>query len=374
MKLNFQMNKKLKILMIDDEGETKGLFKETHENFNALNNTILDYEIIFDTEEKFENGKKRISNYEYDIIILDLCDKDESKLNVPKSGKEILDEIKKLEFVPVIFYTGALQYLEEDLGKSDLIKIVDKTKGFQGLLEEIEKIINSIPFKIKTEINSTSKEILRDYLWEFVHEKWQEFTEIELNSLKHIIIKRFSNKLYHESLNQEQTIHPILFYQYPQINKEIFETGTILKKEEKYYVLISPSCDLAHDKITKITLLECFNLEEHVRYKELKEKLEKLKEEVITNPDKETKLIKAKDTFNNFLSSNGQTTDKEFVLPKTFFLSGFYLNFQHLKVIEFSDLKEYENIGKINSPFVEKLMNKFASNYSKVGTPDINSH
>lgn len=360
--------------MVDDQGKNSGLFEDIRKNFEAEDNKILDYELIsFHTEEKFEEGKKRILDEEYDIIILDLRDKGESELELPKSGMEILAEIKKLEFVPVIFYTGAPQHIEISLN-TDLIRVVEKEKGFEGLLEEIENILNSNSFKIKKQINSISKEILREYLWEFVYERWEDFTDVEPETLKHIIIKRFSNKLYHESLNEEKTIHPILFYQYPQINKEIFETGTILKKGEEYFVVITPSCDISNNKVEKIILLRCFYLEQNKKYKKLERKLSNLLVEIETNPDKESELKQARLDLNNFLGSNGNTSSKEFILPKTFFLPGFYLNFQHIHTYTKEEINQFDNVGKINSPFVQKLIDKFSSSYSRVGTPDINFH
>jgi hypothetical protein len=348
----------LKILFIEDDEEiSQNLF----EFYNDLQ--IDEYIVKAQLTNSFEDGVQMIKNSDFDIVVLDLFKDGEEKDE--EAGRKVLSQIRKIVFVPVIFYTGHAYKVTELI--SEVVGVVNKGDGIEGLSSEIEKIISSKIALIKAKINGHLKELLREYFWETVDAKKDIFTPGENDaSLGYLLLRRFGNSLSKENIKKllgddkikEGKTHPMEFYIYPTSLDE-YQAGEIILKDGIYYSILTPNCDFIQEKgrprkVGKVLLAEAIRLKESDYYKKYESNNDKYKQAL-------TELIESR------------KTDRYFFLPKTPFIENLYLDFQKKRMVEYDELTKFERIAKLDSPFAESMIASFIRYYNRIGFPDIDS-
>ena len=175
------------------------------------------------------------------------------------------------------------------------------------------------------------------------------------NNLKSEVIKQFLE------IGAEQTIQPIEMYVWPPIAGEASFFGDILKvkNEDRYFVLLNPTCDLVQCNADKMILSECLNIAEFSQYQTIT-----THKTNGTTPSK-TEVSKLKELL--FKS------DRYYYLPKTNFINHLVVDFQHLYSEDIANLADkYSKVASLDSPFAECLQDKFSRYNSRIGTPDLN--
>jgi CheY-like chemotaxis protein len=101
-----------RVLCVDDDADKAAEVAEILTSWKA-GNSYGDH--ACDVESNFERAVTRISNERFDIVTLDLhgsSDPDPLKAGPDsgdQEGKKVLDRLKKVRFVPVIFYSDMLK-------------------------------------------------------------------------------------------------------------------------------------------------------------------------------------------------------------------------------------------------------------------------
>lgn len=348
----------IRILMIDDDLAICKQIKELFDEQIIQNNKIeLEY------THEFEQGIKLLKERDYDLIILDLYKGRPSEENNDRPGEQILEHIKSSCFIPIIFFSGLINPIQHL--KSDIIRIVRKSEGNDALKKEIESVFDSKLPLIKRKFNDYVKESMRSYFWDFVHPNWESLkgTNDEV-SLGYLLIRRLANSLSKEQISHflnDSKIkigksHPMEFYIYPPVSSE-YETGDVLEKNESFFVLLTPSCDMVNRdgkiKAQNTMLVKTTLLKDSEEYKSFKQS------DSTENKNKLIKLIESR------------KSDRYFFLPKTSFIPNCILDFQEIIVIPTSNIKQYQKIAKIDSPFTESMLSNFIRYYNRIGFPDI---
>lgn len=324
--------------------------------------------IIFDSTQEFSQAIKLLIEKDFDVLILDIkgngLSEDGSEL-----GINVLNEIKKKCFVPIIFYTGFPGQIQDQ--ESELIRVVNKGLSVSALKTEIEKVLASkLPF-IKRMLNDYIRETLRSYLWDFVHKEWQSLSNITDDvSLNYLLARRLAHSLSKERIinlvgsgpTNEDMAHPMEFYIYPPISDRVTSTGDIIKKDGKIFVILNPTCDIVlRDGIRKakdIILAEGIPLEETGEYKNYKES---------RSSGQKKELIKLLENNAN------ENRDRFFLLPKTNFIDNTIIDFMKIKIIKEIELNGYNKIAELDSPFAESVLSRFVNYYNRIGVPDLKS-
>ncbi len=348
----------LKILFIEDEEKIAQNLKEIFDE-----STISDYLIKAEYTISFENGVKKIKDNDFDIVVLDLCNslgaKDE------EAGIHVLETIRKTAFVPVIFYTAYAFKIEHLI--SEIVGVVNKGDGIDRLKIEIERIISSKIALIKSQIYEHLKESLRKFFWETVDTDKVVFVPGKSDvSLGYLILRRFANSLSKENIKEilgdvnikPEKTHPMEFYIYPSIQGE-FQTGEIIAKEGKMYIILTPNCDFVKSekrdrKVVKVLLAETVNLKESEYYINFMSNKEKFKQPLI-------QLIESR------------KGDRFFFLPKTPFIDNHFLDFQIITMVDYKELSSFERVAKLDDPFVQSMVSNFIRYYNRIGFPDIDA-
>jgi len=362
----------IKILAIDDDPV---ITKQIVDFFDGTE--IEGYKIFVKTENDFEKGNKLLQEEDYDI--LDLYRGNASEQNQDRIGKEILESIKSTVPIAVIFYTGLTKYVEDDT--SDMVRAISKTSsnGLKDLQNELEGLIKTGLPLIRKRITTHAHNIIREYYWDVV-DNHSDFIKKDKGLLEYLLVRRLAATLNKEGISKifgktisTDKIHPLGFYIYPPAQNDFYEMGDILQKNDdhSFHVVLTPSCDLAHQgKAEYILLIPVILLKETSEYKKYVECKKKNTEESLK------KLPSLKDSLSKLIGS--RKTDRFFFLPYNEFIGmpNIVLDFQqgfNYKLEKNNEYKlpEFKKVAKIDDPFAQDMLAAFIRNKNRPGSPDI---
>lgn len=366
---------KLKVLLIDDNQQIRKDYTELLDG-----EKIGDYEIVKVDSGDFDEGIVMLKEQHFDIVVLDLC-KGDPNPESEKTGEEVLSEIQKTAFVPVVFFTGLPKHVEGLV--SEIIKVCSKGDAFEGLMEQIKSILQTDYLKLKSRIVQVTNESVRSFFWNFVHPKKDLISHVKDEvSLTYLLLRRLAKTLSKEQIRnfidddrlKVELAHSMEFYIYPPLDGE-FEMGDILIKRDsaEIYVVLTPSCDLIERKkggrkAENILLIKAHYFESFPdcqTYQELLKKKEKSKEE-------EGQLKNLAGKIKNWMRNNQGDKDRFFFLPQTVFLKSSIVDFQYKLLVRYPSLSEdFEVVARLDDPFAQSLLSAFTRYYNRIGFPDL---
>ena len=157
----------LSVLFVEDEEDTTRQIKEYFANWEH-DGFRLEAEICQD----FESSLARLESKRFDLLVLDVL-KGPADAN-DEAGRVTFDAIKSRRFIPVIFYTAVKERVL-DL-ESAVVKVVSKGPGLGVLENSLIEQIDSGLLQTNRELNLHFEETIREYLWDFVPQHWDELT------------------------------------------------------------------------------------------------------------------------------------------------------------------------------------------------------
>ena len=332
---------RLRILVVEDNSEELESCRhsaKTYEEMNDLDIRLVECKTVDQAFKKLDNL--------YDGAIIDLKLAEEGD-----EGNQVIDKIEKAFFrIPIAILTGTPGREKDDSiyigvhrkGEVTYHELFDRFRhirttgitrimGGQGLIEErlTEVFFKSLLPQIDTWITYGKEEEAR--------------TEKAL--LRHTL-----NHLYQLLEEGGDSFFPEEFYLFPPL-KDRITTGSIIKMEDQWYVVMSPACDLVPRnnrgfKTDRILLAE------------VEDKCH------ITSNKREKELMR-------FLS-NSHTLYYHW-LPDTKFFKGGFINFRKLKTLNAEVLGNKNPDIQISPSFVKDIVARFSSFYARQGQPDIES-
>ena len=245
-----------RILFVDDDTD---ICRQTAEYFEEWRHREDQVEV--DIENDFAKAMSRLERQRYELVILDVFRGDTKVVEGgDQQGLNILEEIKKRQFIPIIFYT-ALPLAVKEL-ESVLIKVASKEgKGFANLNACLRAYLDLPLLRIKRELSRHFDETLRDYLWSYIPAHWDEISASGEDdaTLAYLICRRIAASLDIEGAEKlalrlratpEDTsiakgnAHPLRYYIMPP-EPTGYLTGDVLKDtEDSYWIILTPWCDL----------------------------------------------------------------------------------------------------------------------------------
>ena len=315
-----------------------------------------------------------------DILVLDIrLGPTEPECTTDEAGIVVLDGVRSRAFIPVVFYTALPEKVEHL--ESDLIYVIEKTKGVDAVHSSIQEILATGLPKLNRALLRHIKEQQRDYMWGFVTANWNAFRDTtDRISLAHLMARRLANSLSglgiaqlaqhlgstNESQTQDDRIHPMQYYILPPIDGQPPMSGDIYQNtingEPPYWVLLTPSCDLipGREKADWTLCAPCDLLKDQSEYANWQDKL--------PNPSAgaETKL---KDLLKN--NPQGRQSGRFHFLPGALTLPHMLVDLQKVTTIARSQLANLERIASLDSPFSEALLAQFTRYFGRIGIPDL---
>ena len=280
-----------------------------------------------------------------------------------RSGWIGIDAIMPLEIVPTVVYSGFVS--EEPAERFKNIFIGQASKGDAKIGPLLKKMI-----LIKLRLILEKERILNEFhnlSLETLHTLFDQddlenisekvLSDIAVNCLRTSLVNR---PLFDEGgFAQESIFLPPPSKMEPTISLML---GDIIKDcANRFFVVISPSCDLVNDgtrvsKIQTVLLLPCFTKSENVR--QLSGLSNAKKDEIISG----------------FIRRGTVKVQK---CPKKLFSADYILfSFKDYFTLPYSvlmnDFSERKmcKVSTISTPYAESLQNLFIRDFSRIGTPD----
>ena len=365
----------MKVLSIDDrEEDIKG---------------IRDYCRVKNWEFKYMNFQedlyKEIIINDPDVVVLDWFDGLDSEKD---EGKKIFSSIWENGYRPIVIFSGHADVIDIDkqMQESNILNKINKgdDADITNYLEENARYFDVLS-KFRKEVGKTIINSVN------VISPLKKINENDLgeNELKYIFAKRMVNAFDLDNLNIK--LPEWGMYIYPPVSNNL-QTGDIIRvvdeetqngemdEADKYRVIISQSCDLAHKKIDAVVCLKCKSVKDGI--------LKCLGDQARCSVGKAGGLTKeTKAGIKNAIIENHLTSTMNTgffqqwgILPE---LKGvcpdMSVDLKNIELIKFDKISktkdnlkgyQYYRVASLDTPYVSQLVWGYMQNSSRPGAPD----
>ena len=347
----------LKILLVEDETIPQNAFKNDVEVFKGQpNNPDVEYEIVDNV-----NDAVKTLDGSFNGAIIDL------KLGGNEEGGNEIIQILHKEFkkIPIVFVTS---YPDVVVDHSSVIKIRSREVGSYRddllLFQQIREIGLTYIIGGGGLIEQQLRDVYQENLLPQI-ETWisygKTYKETDPKRTERALLRYTLNHLFQLLEEDNESFFPEEVYLYPPATDKI-TTGSIVKADDQWFVVLSPACDLVirkngEFKTDRILFVEI----------ESENSVVNISLNGITKTD--SKKRKLRDVSNN------NYTDYYHWVPKTDFFEGGFLNFRKLHALKQTVFNE--KFGKpsiqISPFFVKDIVSRFSSYYARQGQPEIDN-
>ena len=370
----------INFLLIDDESEQEKLFKEAIDEINAENTSNnLTYKAVKTPEEAMIELYK---NY-FQAIIMDLKltnDDNTSNDDEQISGNILLNQIIQKEIIPIVVRTGFPGKVSDNINKS-IVKVLSKDKPLYDVIKElIEKYSDSV-FKIfgsRGEINNNIKELFWEVMPIYFANGDNDISPLPRDKQETVIIRYISSWFSNKYMFDEKYIdvEPIEMYMFPNPIKQVC-TCDIYKKNisednYEYFIVLTPSCDLANKKVDEVILCKI------KKYDEIQSFVDQLNRYNDESDKESSKARKAKDSLSKWFRNSHPDSMRYHFLPKVNKFTGGFVDFRSIISLEYNKdsgeiiNEEYSKVGVITESFKRDIVSRFGSYYHRQGQPEFN--
>lgn len=350
------MTEIIKILVVED---TDDMFELYEDQATELSTDTL--KISLTRAKTVDEGKQRLLSSEYDgaIVDLNLSQADPREA----SGNDILIEIIEKHRFPVFVVSGNLGNLKPEIRakSSNFLKFFDRTVSNTDVFNEIIAIFKTGITKILGGRGIVEQQ-LSDIFWKHLSSEINggQVYQKEKVLLRHIV----SHLLEYLDLPEDDAgYHESEVYIRPPIRAHI-SSGDIIQMDGKFFVVLSPACDIAVRKpvgnppiinSNRITLAPTIPVEHQafIENKIIKSgDNKKVRENVLSE------IIKGK-------------REKYGFLPKYGNISPAVIDFQNIISISFTEYLTMPRLATISGFFMKDIQSRFAAYVGRQGQPDL---
>lgn len=351
----------MKVLIVDDRPDT---IKDIQNHCDDKN---WESKLI-----SFDNFDECLETFMPDAIVLDWKDGADGE----SRGEDVIDKIWSNGFKPIIIFSaiaGTID-LNDKYKASNLIQLQPKGDE-QPVIDYLDKICPFVPTitKIKEDFNIALLQALNSI------DMMSNLTHIPTeNVMRYIFAKRVST--YYDKECVEDKPPAWIQYIYPAIFKTLCVCDLIRKipdnkvfntpgNPEDYYIILTPSCDIAQNKVTQILCATCCTND---------------KFHLITEPQTprtENQLSKQRDKVKIFLNTGYNNNCVALpCIPNVF--PGIAVNLKQLVLCPINEIAlnqtqisesstyKYYRLASIDSPFKEQIVWAHMLNACRPGMPD----
>jgi hypothetical protein len=336
-----------KFLLVEDSGEDATVCLDTVERMNAEK---PDNCVSVEVADTFDLALEKLI-IPYDGIIIDI------NLGDKNTGNDVIRTITQRYRIPVAVMTGTPDTILEEGSPICIYKKGENT--YEDIIQSLIRITGTGLFKVIGGKGIIEETMLRVF-WKNLYPKissWEKMKEDGLDT--ETILLRYAIAHIHELLDENIPLYSTeeVYIQPPLTSK--IRTGCILKnkKDQLYYIVLSPPCDLAiHDGRYKTDRIMLCEIDDY--------------RIVSLAAIGDAGELKRKKVLLPTIKNN----DKEYYhwLPKNSVFEGGYINFR--KVINYSpdELSEefYSPELRVQDSIVKDIMSRFSAYYARQGQPD----
>lgn len=369
----------IKLLLIDDENEQGELLKNVIDDFNAEGG---DNQLSFYTVKTPEEAMIALYSKSFQVIIIDLkllANDDAVDDDEEISGNILLKQIIEKEIIPIVVRTGFPEKISSKINK-DIVKVYPKDEPLIDIINELINSYSDSVFRIfgsKGEISKNIKELFWSIIPECFSNNNAEVSSLSFEKKETVIIRYISSWFNNKYMFDEKYIDadPIEMYMFPNPIEQVCNCDIYEKKDNNicdYYIVLTPSCDLANKKIDEVILCKIKN------YDEIPDFIDTLNRYKL-EPSKETnKTKKAKESLAKWFRNAHTDSIRYHFLPKFSKFSGGFVDFRSIISLKYNretgkiDDTNYKKIGVITESFKRDIVARFSSYYHRQGQPEFN--
>lgn len=248
--------KTIKLLIVDDNNEVIEEFKDSIEIYNRDNDNIKYKPYV---ANNLEAAKEKLETYIIDTAIIDI-NLNNSSGGDNVDGNSVIEEILKYFRIPIFVVSGTPDKLDDSLKNNVMIKRYTREVDTNQKLFEIDipNSIKSPTLKYFSRNGYLEKEITKIY-WEYLSqtiEHWEQVTEELSQEVIDKILSRHTLSCLNEKLYVNGNIGRFDEYHFGEMYikppiKQHYHTGDIIKKDEEYFIILNPACDIVNADIKK---------------------------------------------------------------------------------------------------------------------------
>ena len=349
----------LKILIVeDDEDVYTSIYKRNIVLFNKENKEFQINETWIQGKDEAIAALKNPENiFDGAIVDLDLMGSGGSDT----SGNEIIKEIKQNLRFPIFVITGTPQNISEELNAPNVLFNVynrDDVDVFATLHKF--KAIKATGILNLLNKNGKIEELIQNIFWNHIStslDNWVLDNKRNTKEKEHSLL-RYTILHMLEYLD-ESKVHPSEFYITRPV-KEKLSTGDLISLDGNRYVVLTPACDFAQKKVSKVFLLRIKDVSEEIYEIDEKKRIEDLSK---SQKEKLEKLVRNNSSYFHFI-------------PKHNEIKAGIIDFQHKLSVATDEIEakilntEVDRFATISMPFLKDLIERYSSYYSRQGSPD----
>lgn len=341
--------KKLRLLIVEDVEQELESFRDDLEDYKREKGRDIDLVEC----KTLEKALHTLDN-SFDGAIIDL------KLANHRSneGNQVVEKIRESFFrIPIAIFTGNPGDWDHNLNE-EIILIDVFTKGeteYYELLDRFWEIYNTGLTRImggRGLIEQTLSEVFLKNLLPQI-QTWVSYGVENSERTEKALLRYTLNHLFQLLEEDEKHCFPEEVYLYPPVLDRI-TTGSIVQADNKWFVVLSPACDLVPRGENGILNTDCILLAE----------IEGI-DEVLGGSRSRGRVRE--------LCTNRRTYYHW--LPETEVFEGGILNFRKLITLDKDTFDERfgKPVIQISPSFVKDIISRFSSYYARQGQPDIDS-
>ena len=369
----------LKILFVEDDKEQQDTFKDDVEVFQKQSNNVsVSFEIAENVREAVtkidESYHGTDESYHGAIIDLQLSGNEEG-------GNEIV-QILYEEFtkIPIIFVTSFADSVNRHPSVINIRRREDGSYHTDLLLFQQLRDIGLTHIiggggLIETQLRGVFLENLLPQIDTWIR-YGETYKETDPKRTEKALLRYTLNHLFQRLEADNELFLPIEFYLYPPLPDKI-TTGSVVKENDKWFVVLSPACDLVARGGGQFT--------ERILFVEVEKEtdiVDKALNRLRRITDEEEKE-KVKEDILQRLSHNNHAFYYHWLPPVKFNIpegghldfEGGFLNFRKLEALPLKKFRARfkDPLIQISPSFVKDIVSRFSSYYARQGQPDIDS-
>jgi CheY-like chemotaxis protein len=363
------------VLLIEDDPTTVRQIREFFAT-REIDGRQMAFQEITRWEEAFGLVRERKA----DLAILDIY-RGQAAHGGERVGEKVLNDLQHSGFIPVIIHTNLPEGLEGL--QNEFVRLVLKTDGLPKLEEQIDALFKTRVPQMHRAIQNHLDRALCEYMWGFVAKEWTGLKEIAdrpefLRLLLHRLAFSFARSGVEQAVAEAFTgykgepldsekVHPAEFYIMPPVTTDpVLGDIRVRKVGEKteYLVVLWPSCDMVSTagRKPKTESVLCARANPLATCSEVTQ--------FVADPSN-NKRTRLKDLMANNANSSWGSAESAHFLPGFLAIPDLVVEFRKLEVPTLEELKKFQSVGVVASPYAEQMSVRFDSFRGRVGVPDL---
>lgn len=348
------MREEVRVLIIEDKADLAyDAKREIEEAFEESE----EIEVKVEVETDFDKGIARVRLGGWDVVILDVRrDTPHPSQEDEAVGHTVYLEIKEACFAPIVFWTALPEKVAHEQ-MPPLVTVVTKDET-DKLPAAIQSAVASRAVITINDIEQHVATVLRKHMWTELAPNWAEYNEqTDSAGIARVLVSRLARVL-DDDREQSFTAHPSHRYIYPPASDRR-SPGDILRSSGRtWWVVLTPACDFAQNKVDYVLLAKASPLGEHKKYQEWAK--------VAPGGNNESSR------WNNLRQDVLKATQGRYhYLPAFREIPDLVIDLQDVQSIAAGELDSLTPIASLVSPFAEALLIQHSHYRGRIGVPDL---